>query len=447
MHTAKTSDVLIIGAGVLGLTAAWYARQAGLTVTVLEADAALAPHPRGDSEPRSQEPLPRHLGGRASDTPLGALMPHTTNGWSAKKQYQFDALLSLPGFLDALGAAAKPHNASLARSGRELAGYRRCGRVLPIRTPHFRAHCEKRAAASADFWARDENGAATGLAMSILAPSSASDQPPVPTDWLDPGEAPLGVVYDPLAACIDAAAYRALLLDAVSACGARLIAGTRVTNIAGKSAVVTCADASRYACDRIIVSAGAASFALLRDALAADLGFGVAGEAALYRVKGRDLSDLPIIYDDGTYVVPHGRHHVAVGSTSQRTDATRAMPAKAPPPFLERAPSLCPLLRGLTPDVRWAGVRPKTIEREPMSGPWPEAPRVVLLTGGFKITLGIAHRLAAATVAEMLGHHDAAPLVSRPERYAAAHHHGEWIERGRCPSEPGPQASSRRTQA
>ena len=52
---------------------------------------------------------------------------------------------------------------------------------------------------------------------------------------------------------------------------------------------------------------------------------------------------------------------------------------------------------------RWAGLRPKAIGRDPMTGRHPNYPRLYTLTGGFKISFGLAHRLAASVIAEMAG--------------------------------------------
>jgi glycine oxidase len=69
--SGKSPDLVIIGAGAVGLWTAWKALGAGMSVRVLE---------------RSQ------VGNGASGGILGALMPHRPSQWTASKQFQLDAL-------------------------------------------------------------------------------------------------------------------------------------------------------------------------------------------------------------------------------------------------------------------------------------------------------------------------------------------------------------------
>ncbi len=41
---------------------------------------------------------------------------------------------------------------------------------------------------------------------------------------------------------------------------------------------------------------------------------------------------------------------------------------------------------------------PKAIDRDPMIGPHPDCPRILALTGGFKVSFGLAHHLAESVV-------------------------------------------------
>ena len=66
-------------------------------------------------------PSARRLGAGASGGLLGALMPHMPDRWNAKKQFQFDALVSLEAEIAALEAAT-----GLS------AGYSRSGRLMPL---------------------------------------------------------------------------------------------------------------------------------------------------------------------------------------------------------------------------------------------------------------------------------------------------------------------------
>src|SRR5690606_7004457 len=77
-------DLVIVGAGVMGLWAAVKAGRLGIRTLLVEAG---------------------QVGSGASGGLLGALMPHTPDRWSDKKQFQFDALVLLQGETAAIEAA------------------------------------------------------------------------------------------------------------------------------------------------------------------------------------------------------------------------------------------------------------------------------------------------------------------------------------------------------
>ncbi|MFN7102960.1 MAG: FAD-dependent oxidoreductase, partial [Pseudorhizobium sp.] len=94
---------------------------------------------------------------------------------------------------------------------------------------------------------------------------------------------------------------------------------------------------------------------------------------------------------------------VAIGSTSEEDfEAPFTTDAKLDD-LLERARQLVPVLRQAELVERWAGLRPKAIGRDPMVGPHRDHPSVIALTGGFKVSFGIAHRLADAALSAMAG--------------------------------------------
>ena len=71
---------------------------------------------------------------------------------------------------------------------------------------------------------------------------------------------------------------------------------------------------------------------------------------------------------------------------------------------------MCPRLRDAPVLERWAGVRPKAVGRDPMIGAVPGHRNVTVATGGFKITFGIAHKMAACALELALdGRCDALP--------------------------------------
>ncbi len=83
-----------------------------------------------------------------------------------------------------------------------------------------------------------------------------------------------------------------------------------------------------------------------------------------------------------------------------------------------RAEALVPSLRGAEVVERWAGIRPKSTGREPIAGRHPDHENLSVLTGGFKVSFGIAHRLARFVVDEITGQ----PLIDIPGSFLCQNH-------------------------
>lgn len=362
-----TCDLLVVGGGVFGLWAARHALEAGLSVRLVEA---------------------RRVGAGASGGVLGALTAHAPDRWDEKKQFQLEALAALPREIERLEAET-----GLA------AGYRRCGRVMPIRTPAFAAQVERRRLGALSHWAPFDE-------RFVYERRDFEAEDPRCAGWLAEDAAPEGVVFDGLAARIDPRRYLAALRAAVEA-RAEITEGVACRGFEAEVALLS--DGTRLKAGRIVVAAGFESFALhpALGPLGAAEG-GVKGRAALFDLAG--VEDRPLLFEDGIYAAPHAGGRVAVGSTDEKGWAAggedpfeAGRSTQGDLAFLDRAAALCPPLRGLEPQEIWAGVRPKARSRDPVLGPVDEAGRIWIAGGGFKIGLGIAHRLAAALVDRMTG--------------------------------------------
>jgi glycine oxidase len=366
-----TTDILIIGAGVMGLWAAVKAVEAGYAVTLID---------------RARP------GAGASGGLLGALFPWMPNHFGKKKQFQFDALLSLPDQL-------APLEAETGLS----AGYARTGRIIPLPKPHLRPIAERHQQDAETAWTTPE--AAFHWRVTDTAPVAG---------YIDPGYAEAGYVHDTLAARVSPRGLAAVLAAWLKGRpNARLFPGTELETIdpaAGRArlrasgAALAGGDPEAYdgdiLFDRLVLASGVDAFAhieALLPPLKKPLGQGVKGQAALLAA---DLDPgLPVAFLDGVYVVPHAggadaRSHVAVGSTSENTyDDPRSTDAQLDD-VLDKARALIPALREAPVIERWAGLRPKAIGRDPMLGPLPDSPNILAMTGGFKISFGVAHALA-----------------------------------------------------
>lgn len=367
-HANHHKDVIVVGAGVMGLSVAHAAQAAGLDVVVLEQDRPAA---------------------GASGGIVGALTPHAPRRWRAMMAFQFRALLDLA-----------QHIRGIETESGLRCGYARHGRLTPLPTEKARAQAEDDAAAAPDLW---DNAAHYVVHDAV---------PEVAEGWISPAYARFGVVEDTVSARVSPRAYCA----ALTAClGDRIRSGVRVEAISPDGVVQT--GTGEMSAGAVVLAGGAAGWSLAGMADPAFEGTAVKGQSARLAVS---VPTLPVIYQDGLYIVPHDDGTVAVGSTSEKRFAATGTDALLDD-VLARAVEAAPRLAGAAVVERWAGLRPKPPGREPLIGPLPET-RLWFATGGFKISFGIAHAVADALVAEMTGRAATNPL---PETFLPANRRGE----------------------
>lgn len=352
--TARNPDIAVVGAGIVGLWTALLAARQGLGVVLIEK---------------------RSVGGGASGGPMGALMPHQPNNWSAKKQFQLDGLLTLPDMIaeveDITGLSA---------------GYRRCGRLMPIRIERKRATAEQWASASQANWPAP-------FGWQVL------DRTADP-GWLPPSAMPFGCNADTLSARVDPRALVATLAAAAKRLGVEIRENATVERIEPEGGLRLSGD-ERIAPGACVLAAGWESFGLI--AGPGPAGFGVKGQAALLRpVRPVDPS-VPILYDGGVYVIAHDNGLIAVGSTSETDFAEPRATDDRLDTVIAAAKALCPDLEDADVVERWAGVRPRAEGRDPLVGPAPGFAGLFVATGGFKISFAVAHMMARAALMQTRG--------------------------------------------
>lgn len=356
------TDILVIGGGVMGLWSAVKAADAGLTVALVEAG---------------------RIGGGASGGLMGAMFPWMPDRWDDKKRFQYEALTTLP--------------EELLRLEQETglsAGFRRSGRIIPLPKPHLRTIALRHQVDALANWHQGDHR----FFWHVV------DTPPV-EDHIAAEFAAAGYVHDTLAARLAPRDLIALLRAWLSSRpNVTLLENTAVGRLDPISGRATLACGREIRFDYVLVAAGAESFPILESLmpqLPKPLGQGVKGQAALL---GADLDpNLPVAFLDGLYVVPHEDGRVAIGSTSENHYADPVSTDDQLDDIVVRARALVPALRDAPVIERWAGLRPKAIGRDPMIGPVPGRPNVIALTGGFKISFGMAHKLAAAALDYALG--------------------------------------------
>ncbi|MBB3287790.1 MULTISPECIES: FAD-binding oxidoreductase [unclassified Rhizobium] len=370
-------DLLIVGGGIMGLWAAVHAERLGIRALLVEAG---------------------HFGQGASGGLLGALMPHMPNKWSDKKLFQFDALVSLEEEIAVLEA----------ETGLS-AGYRRAGRLIPLPKPHLRQIALGHSRDAETHWRQDEHE----FHWHVL------DAAPV-SGWIDPAAGESGFVFDTLAARV---APRALLnvlrRYLAGATHVQLAEGVTVESIDPARGLAAMSEGDiRF--DRCILAAGHWSFPILdrlTEGRKSSLGQPVKGQAAM--LKADVDGSLPVIFRDGLYIVPHEDGLVAVGSTSENHFDDPLSTDGQLDDLLAAARIMAPVLAGAEVVERWAGLRPKAVDRDPMVGAHPDHRSLIALTGGFKVSFGLAHRLAEAAVRQAA---DMACSFKLPQSFTLASH-------------------------
>jgi glycine oxidase len=367
-------DLVVVGAGVNGLWLALKAARAGLSVILVERD---------------------RIGTGASGGFLGALMPHSPERWNGKKAFQFGALVDL-----------EEEVARLESETGLPCGYRRVGRLLPLPSARARETALENAAHARANW---------GARFSFDVAHT-----PDKHDWPSILWAPHGVVYETLSARLSPPALIAALAARLSAMpNVTIRQGLALVRIDHERRLAQLSDGSELPFGHIALANGVDAFGFVAEARGASdlvLGGAVKGQAAL--LDAGAPAGLPLVYHDGVYVLVHQNGLVAVGSTSEREFDHPTEPDERLDELLKRARALCPLIKDAPLVGRWANVRPRAVGRDPMLGPVPAAPHVLAMTGGFKISFGIAHRMADCLIAQVTG--ERGPDV--PESFAVENH-------------------------
>lgn len=368
----KSYDLVVIGGGIFGLWVAKHAVDRGLRVMVAEKE---------------------HIGAGASGGLLGALMPYLPTGWKEKKQFQFDALSELPTLVKLL-----EEETGLST------GYGQVGRLMPIRTDHFVKTADDLAKASKEMWHQG------GLAFDF-----APHQDHRFENWLSPDHAPLGYVLDTLAARVHPRNYLKVLAQYLES-RATIQTGFAFEKFEdgvasfnqGRETVST---------GSLVLAQGYQTFSYLEQTHNIDIGTGIKGQAAHFELQVE--AGMPVVYDDGVYIVPHDNGTCAVGSTAEKTWSNPTQPDLSVTDFIDKAFMICPRLKDARLIERWAGVRPKCYERESVIGQLFDDQPIYLATGGFKISFGLAHRLSEALVDEIVGRES---RINLPSVFTTKHH-------------------------
>ncbi len=324
--TTGSSDVLIIGGGIIGLSIAREAARSGLSVRLLEKGA-----PGGEASSAAAGMIGPQLHAEAAGPALSLalqsrdLYPEFVA--ALRDESGIDARLTARGIL------------VVARDDRDVEALRRQADVqrgLGLTAETIRA---------GDL-ARLEPALAADLAGGLL----------LPRDW-----------------SLDNVLLLTGLHIAARRAGVEVLPGTMVTRVLREGGRVAGVDTvgGRYASGMVVVAAGAWSGAVGVDGATPLRTHPVRGQIACLRTAAPLLTDA--LVSEGCYLVPRADGRLLVGSTMERVGFERAVTAEAIAGLLEKAFRLVPAARQAALHSTWAGFRPAVDDPLPAIGPGPLA--------------------------------------------------------------------------
>lgn len=356
--------IVIIGAGVLGASAAFHLTRAGAAVTVVDAQ----------------------LDGRATAAGAGIICPWVS-GVEDPVFYR----------LYAGGGEYYPDLiAALAEAGETDLGYRRTGAMLVSGDPHELAWMERSA--------RQRHAPAMGQ-VSRLSPAEAQALfPPLRPD--------LGGVHVAGGARVDGRRLAAALLRAART---PVIQGLAMLAVEANRIVGVDIGNERIPADRVIVTAGAWADPVLRP-----LGLGLPvhpqrGQIMHLRLEGVETQDWPVILPPGShYIVPFDAGRIVAGATREPgAGFDYRVTAAGQAEVLFEALRIAPGLAEATMVETRVGFRPVGSETRPLLG-WVRGVAGLTVGNGLGaagLTIGpFAGRLLADLVTGQPGLIDLAPF-------------------------------------
>jgi glycine oxidase len=365
------ADVAVVGGGVIGLAAAWRARQRGLEVVVLD---------RGD------------LGAGASRAAAGMLAP------VAEADAQERALLASnlesarrwPAFAQELADV----------TGIDV-GYRSCGTLLLARDRDEAEHVERERALRERM----------GLRVERLLGSQARRREPALAPTL---RLALALPDDH---AVEPARLVAALVEACTRAGVHLHPHTEVD------------DPTALAAERIVLATGAWSGAL-GAAVPPIPVRPVKGQALRLRdPAGPGLCDHVLRFEGG-YLVPRGDGRYYLGATMEEQGFDVAVTALGVYELLREGGELLPGLLELEIEEAFAGLRPGTPDNAPIIGADARDERLVWATGHFRNGVLLCPVTADLVADELTGGRP--DHAFRPERFTTTTEHATATEGARA---------------
>lgn len=366
-------DLVVVGAGVIGLACAWRAAQRGMSVRVLERD---------------------HAGSGASGVAAGMLAPVGEATWGE------EGLLGLalaahgawPGFAAELADAAGLDVEFLGLGALHAAFDRDEARELRRRYELMQQ---------------------LGLEAEWLSPSAARE--------LEPGLSPrcAGAVHAAHESAVDPRALVRALRAAAERGGAGIVTGAEVVGVLGGDGAiegVRTGDGSKHAATAVLLAAGAWSAAGWLPEFARPPVRPVKGQILTLRGSGPAPCER-LVLSERVYMVPRAGGSLVVGATVEERGFDTAVTAGGIHELLREAYRALPDIAELELVETAAGLRPGTPDNAPLVGPG-ALPGLHLATGHYRNGVLMAPITAAAVAAGLAGEDPGPALaVANPARF------------------------------
>lgn len=329
-----TTDIVIIGGGVIGCAIAYHLRKSGTDVMVFE---------RGE------------IGGQASSAAAGLLAPlGPLSGPGPFANLLLSSFAMFPALVPELERASGIH-----------LGYEQTGALRTIRNPKRLPNLKK----------RFEAWRPLGLEIHWLSGDEARQREPL----LSPDIS--AAIYAPEESQIQAPQLVKAFSQAASNSGAGFHNHTEIIAIRRDQKKVTgiqIADGEIVNCNHIIVATGAWTSHYSKWF---DIALPVSplrGQILSYQRSTTSLHH--IIFGEAAYITPRGRSLI-VGATKEDAGFDTNVTDEGKAWLSETATRLVPILRQSTIENVWAGLRPKTPDGWPILGPISQLENVTLATG------------------------------------------------------------------
>ncbi len=344
---AQSSDIVIVGGGVIGLSIAYALAREGIRSTVLDR---------------------RELGREASWAGAGLIPPISERASANPNPNPAVALRSWSARLYSDWSAALREETGIDT------GYRRSGGVDVAWTdPEDQA-----LRAAAGHWR------AEGIAYERLAPGDFARVEPALNPELRT------VYYLPDRAQVRNPWLLRALTAATTRRGAQLKPWHSVEEFevhGGRVAAVR-TSAGDFACGCVVIAAGAWSGPLLEDLSVRVPTPPLKGQIVLLR---GDRPRLRRIIEHGkNYLVPREDGRILIGATEQNAGFDTRTTREATRSLLDEALRLCPILSEAEVEATWAGLRPGSVDTRPYIGPAPGFENLIVATGHKRAGLQLA---------------------------------------------------------